>query len=148
MPSRSHHTSAPFVAVCRVATMYDPICPDRGYLNALAGTPSSDSCGHCICPEGWGGVDCSGVRVQRAWEAWGFGECCRDGRWHGLEPGGEAKCCLRRHEHGPGMGLGQARFWQRRQMPPRVDAWGGAYRYVVALRKVAAACRGMAWCSC
>lgn len=63
---------SPFVAVCRVATMHDPICPDRGYLNALAGTPSSDSCGHCICPDGWGGVDCSGVRVQRAWKVGGM----------------------------------------------------------------------------
>ncbi|KXZ50394.1 hypothetical protein GPECTOR_16g567 [Gonium pectorale] len=45
--------------LCRVATQYDPICTNGGYLNALPGTDKSDSCAHCICPSGWAGVDCS-----------------------------------------------------------------------------------------
>ncbi|GFR46199.1 hypothetical protein Agub_g7730, partial [Astrephomene gubernaculifera] len=50
---------AKIAQICRVATQYDPICTNGGYLNALYRTSSSNSCGHCICPQGWGGVDCS-----------------------------------------------------------------------------------------
>ncbi|GIL42172.1 hypothetical protein Vafri_236 [Volvox africanus] len=49
--------------ICRVATQYDPICTNGGYLNALYRTDRSDSCGHCICPPGWAGVDCSACQA-------------------------------------------------------------------------------------
>ncbi|EFJ49894.1 hypothetical protein VOLCADRAFT_104135 [Volvox carteri f. nagariensis] len=49
--------------ICRVATQYDPICTNGGYLNALYRTPDSNSCGHCICPPGWAGVDCSACQT-------------------------------------------------------------------------------------
>jgi hypothetical protein len=46
--------------ICRVAiSVNDPLCKNGGYLRAENITNEPESCGECICPDGWAGVDCS-----------------------------------------------------------------------------------------
>lgn len=48
-------------AVCKVAIeVSDPVCRNGGYLRAENITDEPTSCGECMCPQGWTGVDCGG----------------------------------------------------------------------------------------